>query len=186
LLPAGEFQLYGISTRYPEKLASQIDLVPAGQGIYDLRWGVRNIRVIVLSRITRSERNAPWLMFSAVSDKVKYGTAHYQWKSPVSSIVNKLFKKYQKEGFAMPYTIEDYLRDEKEEVLRSLTKEDLDRLLKNLEPEEVFKRFDPEDRLKGLNPEDRLKGLNPEDRLKGLNPEEIEEYLRKIKRRSNA
>jgi len=60
--------------------------------------------------------------------RVKYGTAHYQWKSPVSSIVNKLFKKYQKEGFAMPYTIEDYLRDEKEEVLRSLTEEDLDRL----------------------------------------------------------
>lgn len=28
----------------------------------------------------------------------------------------------------MPYTIEDYLRDEKEEVLRSLTEEDLDRL----------------------------------------------------------
>ena len=68
----------------------------------------------------------------------------------------------------MPYTIEDYLRDQKEQVLRSLTEEDVDRILKRLKPE------------------DRLRGLNPEDRLRGLRPEEIKEYLEKINGGSNA
>ena len=36
-----DFQLYAVSTRYPEKLASQIELVPGALGIYDVRWGIR-------------------------------------------------------------------------------------------------------------------------------------------------
>jgi len=83
-----------------------------------------------------------------------YGATRYEWKSPVSGIVNKLFKKYQNEGVVMPYTMEDYQREAKEEVLGSLTGEEIDRFLNS---------------------------LNPEDRLKGLNPEEIEAYLKKIK-----
>jgi hypothetical protein len=35
--PEDEFQLYAVSTRYPEKLASQVDLVPGDPGIYDVR-----------------------------------------------------------------------------------------------------------------------------------------------------
>jgi len=105
---------------------------------------------------------------------VKYGAASYRWNSPVSSIINKLFKKYQKEGMAiMPYTIEDYQREVKEEVLKSLTKEDMDHLLKELPPEDL---------LRVLKPEDLLRVLKPEDLLRVLKPEEIEEYLRKIKR----
>ncbi len=38
-----------------------------------------------------------------------------------SSIINKLFKKYQKEGMAiMPYTIEDYQREVKSAHCRAL------------------------------------------------------------------
>jgi hypothetical protein len=156
LLPAEDFRLFAVSTRYPGKLADQVEFIPAAPGIFDVPWGVRTIRVIVLSRIRQSEANAPWLMFSAESDKVKFGAASYRWNSPVSGIINKLFKKYQKEGMAiMPYTIEDYQREVKEEILKSLTKEDIDHLLKE---------------------------LTPEDRLKGLKPEEIEEYLKKLKR----
>jgi hypothetical protein len=155
--PEDEFQLYAVSTRYPEKLASQVDLVPGDPGIYDVRWGIRNIRIIVLSRISPTERNAPWLMFSAESEKVQFGAAKYRWKRPAGGIINKLFKKYKTEGVTiMPYTFEDYQREVKEEVLKSLTREDIEQL---------------------------LKGLKPEERLKGLNPEEIEEYLKKIKKR---
>ena len=172
LLPAEDFRLYAVSTRHPAKLAERVDLTPAGTGVYDVRWGVRNVRIIVLSRIARTGKNAPWLMFSAVSDKVAFGAARYRWNSPVSGIINKLFKKYQSEGVVMPYTIEDFQREVKEEVLQSLTEEDIDRLLKSLEPA---------DRLKGLRPEDRLKGLRPDDRLRGLTAEEIEDYLKKLK-----
>jgi hypothetical protein len=174
LLPSEDFRLYAVSTRYPEKLSDQVKFIPAAPGIFDVQWGIRTIRVIVLSRIRQSEANAPWLMFSAESEKVKFGAARYRWNSPVSSIINKLFKKYQKEGMAiMPYTIEDYQREVKEEVLKSLTKEDIDHLLKELPPE---------DRLVGLKPEDLLRVLKPEDLLRMLKTEEIEDYLRKIKR----
>jgi hypothetical protein len=71
----------------------------------------------------------------------------------------------------MPYTFEDYQREGKEEVLKSLTKEDIEQLRKGLKPEEV---------LRGLNVDDLLKALKPEDRLKGLKREDIEEYLQKI------
>ena len=156
LPPEDDFQLYAVSTRYPEKLADQVDLVPGGPGIYDVRWGIRNIRIIVLSRISPTERNAPWLMFSAESEKVKFGAAHYRWNSPISGVINKLFKKYKTEGvMIMPYTMEDYQREVKEEVLESLTQEDIEQL---------------------------LEGLKPEERLKGLKREEIEEYLKKIQR----
>lgn len=150
-----DFQLYAVSTRFPEKLAKQIDLISGIPGIYDVRWGIRNIRIIVLSRISPAERNAPWLMFSAESEKVKFGAANYRWNSPVSGIINKLYKKYKTEGVTiMPYTIEDYQREVKEEVLKSLTQEDIDQL---------------------------LKGMKPEERMRGLKPEEIEEYLKKLR-----
>jgi len=66
----------------------------------------------------------------------------------------------------MPYTVEDYKRELKEEVLASIT---LDELLKRLSPEE---------RLKGLPPEERLKGLPPEEFLKRLTREQIEANLK--------
>ena len=148
LLPAEDFRLFAVSARHPEKLAKQVDFAAIGPGVYDVRWGVRDVRIIVLSRIVESENNAPWLMFSADADKVRYGATRYEWKSPVSGILNKLFNKYQSEGVVMPYTMEDFQREVKEEFLGSLTGEDLERL---------------------------LKGLKPEERLKGLKLEEIDE-----------
>ncbi|MGE0085796.1 MAG: hypothetical protein AB7S75_15405 [Desulfococcaceae bacterium] len=186
LLPEEDFRLYAVSTRHPEKLAEQTEFREVCPGVYDVKWGIRDIRIIVLSRITESEKNSPWLMFSAVPDKVEYGAENYKWQTPVSGIMNRLFEKYRIEGITMPYTINDYLRETKEEVLGSLTPEDIDRILKNLRPEEIFKKFRPEDRLKGLRPEDRLKGLRPEDRLKGLSPEEIEEYLNRIRQKKSS
>ncbi len=200
LLPAEDFRLYAVSTRYPEHLSDQINFVAAAPGVYDIRWGIRNIRLIVLSRIEQSEKNAPWLMFSAESEKVRYGAASYRWNSPVSGIINKLFKRYQNQGVIMPYTLEDFQQEIKEEVLKSLTKEDLEQLLQGLKPkdrlkgltpeelikwfkpEDLLKRLKPEDRLKGLKAEERLKGLKTEERFKGLSTEEIEAYLRKIKK----
>ena len=153
LLPAEDFRLYAVSARYPQNLASQVDFENAEQGVYNVRWGSRNIRLIVLSRIAETEKNAPWLMFSAVPEKVQYGATHYTWHFKASSIMNHLFQKYNVEGMAMPYTVDDYIKETKEEMFKYLTKEDIDRI---------------------------LKGLKPEDLLKRLSPKEIEEYLKKI------
>lgn len=51
-------------------------------------------------------------MFSAESEKVKFGAANYRWKRPAGGIINKLFKKYKMEGVTItPYTFEDYQRE---------------------------------------------------------------------------
>ena len=184
LLPEEAFRLYAVSTRFPLKLSKRIAFKDTPcPGIYDIKWGVFNIRVIVLSRIAKTEKNAPWLMFSAKPDKVKYGADCYQWKTPVSTIMNQLFEKYNVEGVFMAYTIEDYLKESREQILSTLTRKDIDIILGRLRPEEVLKRFKPEEVFERFKPEDRLKGLRAEDRLKGLRAEEIETYLNKIKQK---
>ncbi len=175
LMPARNFRLFAVSARYPEKLAGRIRFTEVGEGVYDLRWGIRDIRVIVLNRIPKTERNAAWLLFSADAGKVGYGREHYRLKSPVSSIINMIFEKYQQEGIIMAYTMDDFEREVKEKVINRITLEDFDEIVNKLGSDKVLRRFKTEDRLKGLKPEDRLKGLKPEE------IEEIEAYLKKIK-----
>ncbi len=50
--------------------------------MYEVRWRIRNIRIMVLSQIPKTERNAVWLMFSAVPDKVGFGTGRFLFISP--------------------------------------------------------------------------------------------------------
>ncbi len=167
LLPAENFRLYAVSTLYPKNLAKQINFTPAGKGIYDVTWGVRRIRVIITSQISEEKRNAVWLLFSGIQNKVQYGAEHYRGNlREMSSIMNQLFVKYKTEGvIAMPYTMEDYRRDYALEYLDRLT------------PDEILKRF---------SADDRLKGLSADDRLRGLSPEEIEAYLKKLKRKKKS
>ncbi len=75
----------------------------------------------------------------------------------------------------MPYTVEDYQRDLKNEVMKSMTEDDIAELMKNFGPEKLLKMY---------RPEERLKGLNTEERLKGLNAEEIKTYLKKLDKKS--
>ncbi|MDM8536731.1 hypothetical protein QUF70_08260, partial [Desulfobacterales bacterium HSG17] len=83
-------------------------------GIYDIKcsWDTRKIRIIVLSRISKEKKNAIWHLFSATPELIALGASEYQWHTPVSSIMNELFKKYNMEGvITMPYTMQDYMRD---------------------------------------------------------------------------
>ncbi|OQX02734.1 MAG: hypothetical protein BWK80_57250 [Desulfobacteraceae bacterium IS3] len=176
LLSAEKFRLYAVSTLYPKNLAKQINFIPAGKGIYDVTYGLRKIRIIVTSRISEKKRNAPWLLFSGIPEKVRYGAEHYTGNlGEMSSIMNQLFVKYKAEGVvAVPYTIEDYRRDYVLEYLDRLT------------PAEILKRFSADDRLKGLSSDDRLKGLSADELLKRLSPEEIKAYLKKLKRKKKS
>jgi hypothetical protein len=176
LLPAEEFRLYAVSTLYPKNLAKQIKFNPAGKGVYDVTYGIRKIRIIVTNRISEEKRNALWLLFSGIPEKVRYGAEHYKGHlGEMSSIMNQLFARYKTEGVtAMPYTIDDYRRD--------YVLEYLDRL----SPDEILKKVRADELLKKLSADDRLKGLSADDRLKGLSPEDIEAYLKKLKRKKKS
>ncbi len=174
------------------------------KGVYGLKWGVRDVRTIVTGQVPKAKRNLPWLLFSASPEKVTFGMRNYRWKIPASRVVSNIAKKYLDEEVFMTYTMEDFNRETREELLQSLTKEERAKFLKGLDPEERLNGLDPKELLKVLGPEELLKVLGPEERLKGLDPEEllkvlgpeklikaldpkfIEEYLRKIKARGHS
>lgn len=178
------FRVYAVSTKYPKKLSQQIGFTEISPGVYEVKWGIRNVRIIVLSRIPKTERNAVWLMYSAVPEKVGFGAGHYAWNIPVSTVINQLFSKYREGGIEMAYTVEDYHRDLKKEAMEYMTPEDLAELMQKFGLDKVLKTYNPEEILKGLKPEERLKGLKPEERLKGLKPEKIEAYLKKLNKKT--
>jgi len=165
LLPKEDFRLYAVCTRYPAKLTKQVTPKPVTEGVYDLRWGVRDIRIIVTSQISKKKRNAMWLMFSAVRDSVGYGVSNYNGKlDEMSTAISDLLIRYETEGIiAMPYTIEDYRNEIKQRALKILT------------PEEVLKAF---------SAEERLRGLPPEEIFRAFSPEEIRAYLKKLPKKT--
>jgi hypothetical protein len=169
LLPVENFGLYAVTTRYPEKLETKAGLEPVKKGIYDIHWGSRQIRIIVLSEVLKIKRNALWLLFSGIAENVQFGALEYEWRrADRSGIFNDLFQHYKAEGIIMPYTWDDYFRERKQEVLEQLT------------PEERLRGLSLEDILKGLPLEELLKRLPPEELLKRLTREEIEAYLKKL------
>jgi hypothetical protein len=68
------------------------------------------------------------------------------------------------EGFAMPFTMEDFKRQLFKEHFAKRTPEEREEVLQSLPPEE------------------RLAGLSPEQVLASLSPEQIQQYLDKLTR----
>ena len=162
LLPRDEFRLYGVSTRFPQGLGSQVNLRRLQPGVYEVAWGARPIRVLVLSDMPEGAQNAVWDLFSGVPTKVTSAVTS-QWRKPsdMGTIFDQLLERYELEGITVPYTMDDFRRDYATELLN---------------------RMKPEDRLRGLAPADRLQGLAPADRLRGLSAKQIESYLTKLKK----
>lgn len=179
MLPLQQFQLYAVSTRYPQKLLSkEKDFKKLTDGVFDLNWGHRQIRLLVLNQIPIEQRNALWLLFNGKPQSFYYGNQHYQWRDPRQrAVLNKIYELYRMEGAVMPYTIEDFEKDYIREHLYVLSPEEV---LKKYSPEEVLNKYSPEERLKGLSLEERLKGLSAEE-LDGL-PPEIMRYLSELKK----
>jgi len=144
LLPKEDFRLYAVCTRFPGKLSKLVTLMPVAEGVYDFRWGIRDIRLIVTSRITKKKRNAMWLMFSAVADSVGYGVSHYSGKmDEMSSAIERLLTGYGTERIiAMTYTIEDFREEMKQRALKFLTPEEI---AKAFPAEALFKAFPAEE-----------------------------------------
>jgi hypothetical protein len=137
------------------------------------RRGTDDIRLVVVAgQLPRAEHNAMLHLFSASAEQVGYGAGHYRQHSrETSTLLYQLFEGYQREGIAMPYTMEDFKRDFVKEHLKDLT------------PYERLEGLSSEERLEGLSSEERLEGLSSEQRLEGLSLEEIERFLEARKAR---
>ena len=166
LLPEGAFGLYAVCARYPHNLAGQVPFEEVREGVYACRRGTDVIRVVVTRELPEEEHNAPLHLFTAVPELVQFGQEHYRLRSEkASTLLQRLFERYQQEGLAMPYTMDDFLRDYVKENLEKLT---------------------PAERLAGLSEEEIVKALSPEERLKGLSDKEIEDYLNRRRKASAA
>ena len=164
------FSLFAISARFPRELFKVVAAEQVQSGVYDCRRGSDRIRVIVAGELAESEQNSLLHLFSAAQDRVEYGRQHHRLNdNDTSSIVNSVFKLYQKEGLIMPYTIEDFRREVQPYYIAQT--------LKTLTPEELLSK---------LTPEQILSKLSPKQLLSKLSTEQIEVYLKKQKRRTAA
>ncbi|MCE9532662.1 MAG: hypothetical protein K8T89_16310 [Planctomycetes bacterium] len=169
LLPEDEFRLYAVSSRYPQDLAHSSDWRALQDGVFECRRGSDIIRVVVLRQLPETENNSILHLLSASPEKVSFGASHYlQHSAETSTLLSTLFEGYEREGVAMPYTMEQFLREYHQRKFKELSPEKRHEMLQDLPVEE------------------RLQGLSPEERLAGLSPEEIERYLQKHKQETAA
>jgi hypothetical protein len=151
LLPAERFRLYAVCARFPHNLAGQVPWQERQAGVYDCRWGLDTVRVIVAGQLPREAHNAPLHLFSASPELIDFASGAYQRRSgDTSGLLWQLAQRLRQEGFAMSYTMQDFRRDFVKEHFPELT---------------------PEER------EEVLKALPPEERLAGLSAEQIRQYL---------
>jgi hypothetical protein len=177
-LPEDEFRLYAVCSRYPHNLASAVALRPLQAGVYECRRGTDEIRVIVANELPRTENNALLHLLSASPEQVRYGVAHYRQRAEeTSTLLDQLYQGYQREGLAMPYTMEDFRCEYILEHLAELPPDVRRKALQRLSAVELLEALSPEER------REALKALSPEERLADLSPEVIEEYLKRHKQK---
>jgi hypothetical protein len=166
LLPEGRFRLYAVAARFPHNLSGQVPWHERQAGVYDCRWGMDDVRVIVAGQLPRQEHNAPLHLFSASPKLVGFaGGAYRQRSADTSSLLGRLFERLRGEGLAVSYTMEDFRRQYAKEHFPLLTAEERREVLQALPPEEQ---------------EELLQALPPEKRLAGLSPEQIQRYLDRL------
>jgi hypothetical protein len=115
--------------------------------------------VVVAGELPREAHNAPLHLFSAQPTLIEFGGRAYQQRSErTSALLDQLFEGIRAEGFAMPYTMEDFLREYVKDRFPRLPKE---------EQEELLRRLPLETRLAGLSEDEIRQYL---DRLSAQRP----------------
>ncbi len=190
LLSEERFHLYAVCARFPHNLSQQVPWQERQGGVYDCRWATDTVRIIVAGQLPREPHNAPLHLFSPLSELIGFGQRNYRRRSKdTSSLLGQLFVRFQKEGFAMSYTMADFRRDYIKEYYPQMTAEERREMLQSLPPEErreMLQSLPPEERremLQSLPPEERremLQSLPPEERLAGLSAEQIRRYLEQL------
>jgi hypothetical protein len=163
LLPASNFGLYAVAARFPQRLSQQIPWQRLQDGVYDCLWGTDTIRVLVAGQLSRAAHNAPLHLFSAAPELVGFGRITYERRSAdTSALLGQLLDRLCEEGFAMPYTMEDFQRQYAKEHFAKLTPEEQREALESLPPDER---------------RDVLRSLPAEELLGVLSAEQIRSYL---------
>ncbi len=148
LLAEDRFGLYAVAARFPQALSGQVPWEHVQAGVYDCRWGTDTVRVVVAGELPREAQNAPLHLFSASPELVGFGGRTYRRRSErTSQLLGELFEELHREGFAMPYTMDDFVRDYVKKHFPRLTPE---------EQEEVLQSLPLEQRLAGLT-EDQIR-----------------------------
>jgi hypothetical protein len=152
LVPEEEFQLYAVTSRYPQQLASNVGLEPVAPGVYQVQVLAKRIRIIVANQLPEQEQNALLHLFSSRTELLAYGVQHYRTRSSeTSTLLLQLYQRYKQEGQIMPDILEEFAR------------ETIERLLEGLPPDELRKHLTVQQRLEGLSIEQRLQGLSAEE-----------------------
>jgi hypothetical protein len=167
LLATERFRLYAVCARFPHNLvASQLPWEERQAGVYDCRWGLDTIRVVVAGELPREPHNAPLHLFSASPELVGFASSAYQRRSEETSLLlGQLFERFREEGFPMAFTMEDFKHQYVKEHFKKLTPAERREALESLPPEER---------------EEVLQALPPEERLAGLSAEQIRQYLDRL------
>ncbi len=161
LLPETDFRLFAVCVRFPQGLASDVELKAVEPGVYEVRHFTGVLRLIVVHELPKEEQNAMLHLFSARLELVQYGRNHYQLKSRESTrLLTLLFTRYVVEAALMPDTFEKLVDDAFNELLRTLP---------------------TEKRLEGLSAEERVKGLSTIELLAALTPEAQAELAQHFK-----
>src|SRR6266542_3049856 len=157
LLSEERFRLYAVCARFPHNLSGQVPWQEQRAGVYDCRWGLDVVRVLVAGQLPREARNAPLHLFSASPELIGFGSGAYRQRSrKTSRLLGQLFERLREEGFAMSYTMADFERDYIKEHFKKLTPEERREALESLTPDEqqeVLQSLPPERRLAGLSAE---------------------------------
>ncbi|HJT75659.1 MAG TPA: hypothetical protein VJ739_00500 [Gemmataceae bacterium] len=163
LLAADRFRLYAACARFPHNLAGQVPWQERQAGVYDCRWGLDTIRVIVAGQLPREAHNAPLHLFSASPELVGFGQGAYRQRSEQTSrLLRELFERLREEGLTMTYTMEDFNRQYIKKYFAQLTPQEQREALERLPPEHL---------------REVLQSLPPEERLADLSTEQIQQYL---------
>jgi hypothetical protein len=137
LLPEDRFRLYAVVARFPHNLSGQVPWHEQQAGVYDCRWGLDVVRVVVAGELPQAAQNAPLHLFSASSKLIDFGRSAYRRRSGNTSLLlDQLFERLQTEGFTMSYTMDDFIRDYFKEKLAKLTPAERKVVLQSLPPEE--------------------------------------------------
>ena len=137
LLAADRFRLYAVCARFPHNLSEQVPWQAVQAGVYDCRWGLDTVRVIVAGQLPRQAHNAPLHLFSASPELIGFGqTAYRRHSAETSLLLGQLFEKLRGEGFAMSFTMEDFKRQYIKEHFAQLTPQEQREALERLAPED--------------------------------------------------
>ncbi|MBY0229513.1 MAG: hypothetical protein K2W96_09560 [Gemmataceae bacterium] len=184
-------RLYAACVRSPQELKREPRLIRCGPGVYELPILERvSIRLVVCQELPATPRNALLHLFAFNKDAALYGATTYQPRSQqTSSFMGQLVRRYSREGWTMPYTVQQANREFAQELWNEMTPEERLEVLEKMPPEKrtaglpvekLLEGIPAEQLLKGIPTEKRLEGLSLDDRLKDLSPEELEELRRRF------